>query len=103
MQDDAVEIMARLLTAYLDASGVSSGCVYGMPDLPDGDMWLSAKIAAQLAEVDVQVIGTWTSRARRGELRWENPWPAGIRVEGRNYYRASEVIAWIEGNQERHR
>ena len=89
----AVELttrVAELTEAVRDGLPVPAGRLYGLPELPDGDIWVDIAGVAALTGVAPRTITGWLVRG--GPLR--NPFPQADRIMYRLYWPRSEIESW---------
>lgn len=80
-----------LLEALAEAEAVPAGRLFGLPELPDDDVWVDTAGAAALARVSPKTITSWL--ARKGPKR--RPFPPPRRILYRLYWRRSEIEGWL--------
>ena len=69
---------------------VPAGRLYGLPELPDGDVWVDIAGVAALTGVPPKTITGWLVRG--GPLR--NPFPPADRIMYRLYWPRAEIESW---------
>lgn len=67
------------------------GRLWGLPELPDDEVWVDIAGASVIARVAPSTITSWL--ARGGPKR--NPWPAATRVLYRLYWPMATIRAWV--------
>ncbi|MFG2003941.1 hypothetical protein ACGFNU_32770 [Spirillospora sp. NPDC048911] len=87
---DLYEHLIDLRRALRAGQELPAGRLLGLPDLPEGDVWVDAAGAAALADVEPTTVRSWLTRGRpKG-----NPFPAPIRILYRTYWPRSQIEAW---------
>jgi predicted DNA-binding transcriptional regulator AlpA len=82
--------VATLTESVRHGMPVPAGRLYGLPELPDGDIWVDIAGAAALTGIAPRTITGWL--ARGGPHR--NPFPQPDRIMYRLYWPRSEIESW---------
>ncbi len=94
MNDRSVTLAVHyesLLEALARPDEVPAGRLFGLPELPDDDVWVDTAGAAALARVSPKTITSWL--ARKGPKR--RPFPSPHRILYRLYWTRSEIEGWL--------
>jgi hypothetical protein len=92
---DLMEHLIDLRRALEHGEAIPTGRLFGLPELPDGDVWVDAAGAAALANVEPSTIRGWLSRG--GPKR--NPFPAPMSILYRTYWPRSTIETWRAAEQ----
>jgi hypothetical protein len=82
--------ITNLRRARAAGEPIAAGRLLGLPDLPDGDVWVDTAGASALTGVPVKTITSWLLRGAPVDY----PFPSALRMLYRRFWRASEVEAW---------
>jgi hypothetical protein len=88
---DLADHVAQLQQAVAEGLTPPAGRLLGLPDLPDGDVWVDIAGAVMVTGVAQRTISSWLSRGGPRDA----PFPAGHRFLYRLYWPLSTLQAWV--------
>ncbi|WP_067828370.1 hypothetical protein [Actinomadura kijaniata] len=87
------EQAAQIRAAREDGRAVPAGRLLGLPELPDGDVWVDIAGAAAITGLQAKTITGYLTKGGPKAA----PFPAAHRFLYRLYWPLSEVEAWAQG------
>ncbi|GGM83972.1 hypothetical protein GCM10012275_63230 [Longimycelium tulufanense] len=84
------EQLRALRQAQAAEQPIPAGRLLGLPELPDGDVWVDAAGASAVTRCAPKTISGWLARRNPAD----NPFPKPVRLLYRNYWPLSVLTAW---------
>lgn len=80
-----------LAKSLIDGEALPAGRLLGLPDLPEGDVWVDIAGAAALTGVRPKTITSWLARGGPSG----HTFPSPVRLLYRLYWQRSSIESWV--------
>ncbi|WP_280470616.1 helix-turn-helix transcriptional regulator [Nocardia farcinica] len=89
---DLTAQVAQIRRARADGGPLAAGRLLGLPELPDGDVWVDIAGAEAITGSPSRTITGWLARGAPKKA----PFPAPHRILYRLYWPLSELERWVD-------